>query len=157
MKAIETRYAGCRFRSRLEARWAVFFDTLGIEWRYEPERYVSTDGHHRYMPDFLVPSVGYIEIKPTEAPEEWAYLVPWAGEIYRNERRELWVLAGDIPQRVIPQAQNLQSWVLPQSYIGMHDGFRLLHGIGDFTKSRATANGALQRARSARFEHGECG
>ena len=28
-KAIETRYAGHRFRSRLEARWAVFFDALG--------------------------------------------------------------------------------------------------------------------------------
>jgi hypothetical protein len=36
-KPIETRYAGCRFRSRLEARWAVFFDRLGIAWEYEPE------------------------------------------------------------------------------------------------------------------------
>jgi hypothetical protein len=26
-KAIETHYKGYRFRSRLEARWAVFFDT----------------------------------------------------------------------------------------------------------------------------------
>lgn len=33
IKAIETSYAGCRFRSRLEARWAVFFDTLGIAAR----------------------------------------------------------------------------------------------------------------------------
>lgn len=31
IKAIETRYAGCR-RSRLEARWAVVFDTLGFAW-----------------------------------------------------------------------------------------------------------------------------
>ena len=31
-KAIETKYKGFRFRSRLEARWAVFFDALGIEW-----------------------------------------------------------------------------------------------------------------------------
>ncbi len=35
IKPIETRYAGCRFRSRLEARWTVFFDHLGIEWEYE--------------------------------------------------------------------------------------------------------------------------
>jgi len=35
--AIETRYAGCRFRSRLEARWAVFYDALGIDWEYEPQ------------------------------------------------------------------------------------------------------------------------
>ena len=29
--AIETEYCGYRFRSRLEARWAVFLDALGIE------------------------------------------------------------------------------------------------------------------------------
>jgi hypothetical protein len=37
IKAIETRYKGYRFRSRLEARWAVFFDALGVEWEYEKE------------------------------------------------------------------------------------------------------------------------
>jgi hypothetical protein len=30
--AIPTRYKGYHFRSRLEARWAVFFDALGIKW-----------------------------------------------------------------------------------------------------------------------------
>ncbi len=30
IKAIETRYKGYRFRSRLEARWAVFFDALSV-------------------------------------------------------------------------------------------------------------------------------
>lgn len=52
IKAIETRYAGCRFRSRLEARWAVFFDTLGIEWQYEPEGFELPSGW--YLPDFLL-------------------------------------------------------------------------------------------------------
>lgn len=37
IKAIQTRYKGYNFRSRLEARWAVFFDALGIKWEYEPE------------------------------------------------------------------------------------------------------------------------
>lgn len=37
MQAIQTRYKGYHFRSRLEARWAVFFDTLGILWEYEKE------------------------------------------------------------------------------------------------------------------------
>ena len=37
MKPIETEYAGCRFRSRLEARWAVFFDALGVRWEHEPQ------------------------------------------------------------------------------------------------------------------------
>lgn len=31
IQAIQTRYAGHHFRSRLEARWAVFFDYLGVE------------------------------------------------------------------------------------------------------------------------------
>ncbi len=39
IKAIETRYKGYRFRSRLEARWAVYFDTLGWKWEYEKEGY----------------------------------------------------------------------------------------------------------------------
>ena len=34
MKPIETEYKGYRFRSRLEARWAVFFDALNIKWEY---------------------------------------------------------------------------------------------------------------------------
>ncbi len=34
MQAIETIYNGERFRSRLEARWAVFFDTLGVKYLY---------------------------------------------------------------------------------------------------------------------------
>ena len=37
IKPIETVYNGYRFRSRLEARWAVFFDAAGIEYEYEPE------------------------------------------------------------------------------------------------------------------------
>jgi hypothetical protein len=35
--AIETMYRGTRFRSQLEARWAVFFDRLGLPWRYEAD------------------------------------------------------------------------------------------------------------------------
>jgi hypothetical protein len=34
---IPTRYKGYHFRSRLEARWAVFFDALGLRWQYEVE------------------------------------------------------------------------------------------------------------------------
>jgi hypothetical protein len=52
IKAIETRAYGCRFRSRLEARWAVFFDNLGLRWEYEPEGF-DIDGE-AYLPDFRV-------------------------------------------------------------------------------------------------------
>lgn len=62
IKAIETEYAGCRFRSRLEARWAVFFDRLGLEWQYEPEGFEGD--RSRYLPDFLLPELRlYVEVK----------------------------------------------------------------------------------------------
>jgi len=66
LKAIETSYKGYRFRSRLEARWAVFFDHIGVKWEYEPEGFEFKDGS-RYLPDFRLPDVGmWVEVKPTE-------------------------------------------------------------------------------------------
>lgn len=60
--AIETRYRGYRFRSRLEARWAVFFDHMGIEFQYEPEGYKLPSGW--YLPDFWLPQVDmWAEVK----------------------------------------------------------------------------------------------
>lgn len=56
MKAIETYYGGYKFRSRLEARWAVYFDCLGILWEYEKEGY-SLDNGYLYLPDFWLPEV----------------------------------------------------------------------------------------------------
>lgn len=53
IKAIQTQYKGYHFRSRLEARWAVFFDALGLEWEYEPEGFDLGDGVY-YLPDFKV-------------------------------------------------------------------------------------------------------
>lgn len=86
--AIETVYKGYRFRSRLEARWAVFFDYLKIRWEYEPEGYYvgmacearDEDGNcpddhpelgaerctHRrmYLPDFRLPDFkSWVEVK----------------------------------------------------------------------------------------------
>ena len=51
IKAIPTEYKGYLFRSRLEARWAVFFDAMGIEYEYESEGLVLSDGSW-YLPDF---------------------------------------------------------------------------------------------------------
>lgn len=50
LKAIETQYKGYRFRSRLEARWAVFFDAIQAPYAYEPEGF-DLDGEW-YLPDF---------------------------------------------------------------------------------------------------------
>ena len=66
IKAIETEYNGYRFRSRLEARWAVFFDAAGIKYEYEPEGFEFEDGT-RYLPDFYLPWFhAYVEIKPLD-------------------------------------------------------------------------------------------
>jgi hypothetical protein len=48
MHAIHTKYAGAWFRSRLEARWAAFFDICRWPWSHEPIDL------HGYIPDFIV-------------------------------------------------------------------------------------------------------
>jgi hypothetical protein len=66
LRAIETVYHGYRFRSRLEARWAVFFDSLGVPFEYEKEGF-ELEGAGRYLPDFWLPQQEcWIEIKPVE-------------------------------------------------------------------------------------------
>lgn len=64
IRPIATRYSGFLFRSRLEARWAVFFDKLGIKWLYEPQGF-DVDGRP-YLPDFclLLGEMLWAEIKP---------------------------------------------------------------------------------------------
>lgn len=68
-QAIQTAYAGHIFRSRLEARWAVFLDLLRVEWRYEYEGYELPSG--RYLPDFWLPEIKtWLEIKPTTPTDD---------------------------------------------------------------------------------------
>jgi hypothetical protein len=85
VRAIETEYAGVRFRSRLEARWAVFFDALGVSWRYEHEGFELPSG--RYLPDFWLPDVDvWVEIKgrkPTDDEERLCHELANAWE-YRG-------------------------------------------------------------------------
>ena len=70
LKPIETRYKGYRFRSRLEARWAVFFDALGVRWEYEKEGY-DLDEAGPYLPDFWLPNERlWVEIKGDEPSEQ---------------------------------------------------------------------------------------
>ncbi len=63
VKAIETQYKGFRFRSRLEARYAVWLDALRVDWRYEQEGY-DLNGEW-YLPDFWLPMTQcFLEVKP---------------------------------------------------------------------------------------------
>lgn len=86
MKAIETEYSGCRFRSRTEARWAVFFDHLGWRWQFEPEGFELKAG--RYLPDFKVwthrrDAPTWFEVKPFKDgcpdDERWSELAQESG------------------------------------------------------------------------------
>lgn len=73
IKAIETTYKGYRFRSRLEARWAVAFDACGVSWTYEEEGFDLGERVGWYLPDFRLdfgrtPDLNpTIEIKPLSA------------------------------------------------------------------------------------------
>jgi hypothetical protein len=96
IKAIETRYAGILFRSRLEARWAVFFDALDralcgrgprwLDWQYEPEGFELESGW--YLPDFRLTtsttrvSSVWIEVKPEkqQIDPRWQELARKSGQ-----------------------------------------------------------------------------
>lgn len=102
IKAIETQYKGYRFRSRLEARWAVFLDSLGFEWRYEEEGF-ELDGV-RFLPDFFVPAWrAWVEVKSgaliDEARRGEAGAVTAAREkaglLHKHSGRRVLLLAGD--------------------------------------------------------------
>lgn len=67
--AIPTAYKGIVFRSRLEARWAIFFDTLKVEYLYEPQPFITRLGG--YLPDFYLPKTKWlVEIKPSAPTNE---------------------------------------------------------------------------------------
>ena len=70
LRVLETRYGGIRYRSRAEARWAVFFDMIGLRHQYEPEGFEVRVGY--YCPDFWLPDLRmFFEVKGTEpAPDE---------------------------------------------------------------------------------------
>lgn len=62
IKAIPVMYKGVEMRSRLEARAAAAFDSLGIRWLYEPEGF-DLDSEW-YLPDFWLPEHDtFLEVK----------------------------------------------------------------------------------------------
>ena len=102
-KAIETIYNGYRFRSRLEARWAVFFDTAGIRYEYEPEGFETTgyEEFYRYLPDFYFPDWDiYGEVKPSlekleEDEEKLSAMIDWDGPMAKGL-----LILGQIPANI---------------------------------------------------------
>lgn len=181
LKPIETHYNGYRFRSRLEARWAVFFDTLGVKYEYEKEGYDLGEAGY-YLPDFWLPDFEtFVEIKgaePTEAELErcWALL--------RDSGKNVFMLIGTIGEHAVgpffPVYQTCEDffrtleliyWLSPDRDlfydVGKKDVAELLATDEMYKGALATLMvsmtpgyhihqaKAIQAARAARFEHGE--
>jgi hypothetical protein len=63
-RAMQTMFHGTRYKSRTEARWAVFFWTLQIPCEYEPEGFVFDGEKVTYLPDFYLPEQDcFVEVK----------------------------------------------------------------------------------------------
>jgi hypothetical protein len=94
MRAIETTYQGVRYRSRLEARWAVVFFTFGWEYIYEPEGFEHCG--KVYLPDFWVKEMdAYVEIKPSKvSSHDLARVTEWQ-ESMRASGGRLILLRGE--------------------------------------------------------------
>jgi len=61
---LPTVYQGITFRSRLEARFAIFMNQLGVRWHFEPEGFNLPSG--LYLPDFYLPDLSvWLEGKPS--------------------------------------------------------------------------------------------
>jgi hypothetical protein len=169
IKPIETRAYGHRFRSRLEARWAVAFTEAAIEWQYEPEGFDLGDQGF-YLPDFWLPQVQmWAEVKPdcpTDAElDKCTALVKQSG-------KECLLLVG-------PPSVNSYWAILPESLsdkdpdcdvidfcifdgLNLHlseNRFYVCCGVGGlFPMPLITgfdSHPAVTAALSARFEHGE--
>lgn len=65
MQAIPTIYDGEQYRSRLEVRWKIFFESLNVKSIYEPRMFALVSGN--YIPDLWLPRQQiYVEIKGHE-------------------------------------------------------------------------------------------
>jgi hypothetical protein len=153
MMPIQTRYAGCHFRSRLEARWAVFLDRLGIEWQYEPEGF-DLGRHGWYLPDFRITTeegTGYLEVKPL------GFGIHPEAMLSEPEQNKIIGLSEQPGVHV--------------AVVGEHGRHRPADGVlawrwlrGEWTPTKVTFGrgepdliAGWNAARSARFEHGQSG
>jgi hypothetical protein len=172
IKAIETRYKGYRFRSRLEARWAVFFDAIDVRWEYEPQGFRLSDGT-MYLPDFHLPGFHqrdkgiYVECKPHVGTHRWKNALQLAADA------DVCVLLADgepaakvyqlaVPITMAPMSTRRDSLMwdsffyskyLPGGSCGHEYRLFVMPCDGEFRPPWE----AIFAARGARFEHGESG
>lgn len=157
IQAIPTLYANRRFRSRVEARWAVFFDALGIEWDYEREGFALPSGP--YLPDFWIEGLGWAEVK--------------GGDFTHDENRkcrELTEMTGQpcfrlngLPGRLFwgfeMGPDGVREIDVDLSHYAIKGEFFVDHGTNEWPKQPPSWRGeecpGVIAAKGARFEHGE--
>lgn len=159
IKSIDTIYNGYKFRSRLEARWAIFFDSVGIKYRYEPEGYITSHGW--YLPDFYIDSMNlFIDVKGNSKAEPLA--LNKLSEICKKNQRgaileNIPLVKNDVVDPLDPF--NSEDFALHQNTTfgnGEEDGLYL------FCKCTICGQMGFEfEGRSARIDcgcdHGECG
>jgi hypothetical protein len=168
IKAIDTIYNGYKFRSRLEARWAVFFDKNGIKWEYEKEGFDLGDGDF-YLPDFWLPQVqNWAEVKPVELTEKEMRLCK---KLVAGTGFNCLMLVGVpdfIEYNAICKGENwndgendfeIINFMLTEEYINSENRFFCMGypEPDDYEYFGATYTNAVYASRSVRFEHGENG
>lgn len=167
IKPIETIYNGYRFRSRLEARWAVFFDYINFEYQYEPEGFSLGDGYY-YLPDFYLPeNDSWVEIKGMEIDDkthEKLIRFCYGKCDFLSGGSKFRILQGQIPNQLGKGIQ-CYNYISPEEYKtfkgrknkeSMKRGF-FAEGIWIPARPYELIVNGLLKARQARFEHGECG
>lgn len=138
LKAIPTRYKQYLFRSRLEAQWAVFLDTVGWRWTYESEGFDFGCGD-LYLPDFELQLDADATVI-SEAFRVWVEVKPNAPSIAEWRKAEM--LARSSGGLVIFAIGNPapESVDLAPAVIGCSTLASLVFGVNDGSFERTTAS-----------------
>lgn len=155
IKPIQTFYKGYHFRSRLEARWAVFFDELNLQWEYEKEGFELQAG--RYLPDFWISTVNmWAEVKP-----EFKFDFDATIKVYQlaSHTQKSVLLLGGAPENRPYDAVDRDGFLCEYCLTNYHnypqDEHRFYGMPSDYERQWDDTGAAVYMARSARFEHGE--
>jgi len=122
IKPIPTTYAGIEFRSRLEARWAMYFDLLGVEWIYEMEGFDLGNGFY-YLPDFYLPKFDvYCEVKPFQQDDH-----KWK-KFTENGKYRLILLFGKVHTLACPILRGSVKVIIPHEDSAFCEYGKLFYG-----------------------------
>lgn len=152
VKPIETEYKGYLFRSRLEARWAVVLDVLGLSYEYEPEGFEFHDGT-RYLPDFFIKDTGwFVEVKPFGLPltEYEKHKIKMLDDYPPKDNEGNLIAWGCL---VTPELDVITDFDLKNQTHKKTFFMNLMPVCENWDYKRA--NAAIVKAKQARFEHGD--